>query len=393
MKILVVGHYHSATGYATVVENICKQLCKRHEVHLFALNHNAQFDQKEKWQVYQNTLIGDDYGFYSLADILKNVDPQILLVVHDLFTAGDYAKVVRECPKKPKLIFYGPIEGRNLPDGEINILRDLDSLVLFTEFAKEEVCTGFNGLDKYSNSYNNPPISVIPHGVDQKNFYSIDKAVARSQIWKESKNLNDLFIVLNANRNSPRKRLDLTLEGFALFAKSAPEARLCLHCGTRDIGYDLIRMIKHLGIEHQVIWTSLDKWHPRFTKDHLNLVYNACDVGINTSYGEGWGLIAFEHGITEAAQIVPDHSACSELWKEAGVLLKGTRSFKEEFSSIEYSEVSVKSVVETLTMLYNDPDFLTERSKSASKLASQPKFNWDKIGKKWELLIEEVMNN
>jgi D-inositol-3-phosphate glycosyltransferase len=37
----------------------------------------------------------------------------------------------------------------------------------------------------------------------------------------------------------------------------------------------------------------------------LNLLRNACDVGINTSMGEGWGLAGFEHGATGAAQIVP----------------------------------------------------------------------------------------
>ena len=41
----------------------------------------------------------------------------------------------------------------------------------------------------------------------------------------------------------------------------------------------------------------------------LNLLYNACDVGITTSMGEGWGLVSFEHGAAGAAQIVPDHSA------------------------------------------------------------------------------------
>jgi D-inositol-3-phosphate glycosyltransferase len=50
----------------------------------------------------------------------------------------------------------------------------------------------------------------------------------------------------------------------------------------------------------------------------LNLLYNACDVGINTSMGEGWGLVSFEHGATGGAQIVPEHTACAELWADVG---------------------------------------------------------------------------
>jgi len=30
--------------------------------------------------------------------------------------------------------------------------------------------------------------------------------------------------------------------------------------------------------------------------NELNIVYNACDIGINTSVREGWGLVSFEHG-------------------------------------------------------------------------------------------------
>ena len=58
------------------------------------------------------------------------------------------------------------------------------------------------------------------------------------------------------------------------------------------------------------------------TEQQINLLYNACDVGINTSMGEGWGLISFEHGATGAAQIVPAHTSFIENWTGAADLLR-----------------------------------------------------------------------
>ena len=41
----------------------------------------------------------------------------------------------------------------------------------------------------------------------------------------------------------------------------------------------------------------------------LNRLYNACAIGLNTSAGEGFGLVSFEHAATGAPQVVPDHDA------------------------------------------------------------------------------------
>ena len=55
-----------------------------------------------------------------------------------------------------------------------------------------------------------------------------------------------------------------------------------------------------------------------FSNDDLNRLYGACDVGVNTSCGEGWGLVSFEHALTGAAQVVPRNSVCEELWEGGG---------------------------------------------------------------------------
>ena len=48
--------------------------------------------------------------------------------------------------------------------------------------------------------------------------------------------------------------------------------------------------------------------------EKLNQIYNACDLGINTSMGEGWGLTAHEMAAAGKPQLGPAHSATLELF-------------------------------------------------------------------------------
>lgn len=53
---------------------------------------------------------------------------------------------------------------------------------------------------------------------------------ARRALWGDETQLADSFLVLNANRNQKRKRIDITLKAFAALARDKPEnVKLLLH--------------------------------------------------------------------------------------------------------------------------------------------------------------------
>ena len=64
----------------------------------------------------------------------------------------------------------------------------------------------------------------------------MDKKEARKKLKLDE----DLFIVFNGNRNQFRKRIDITCEAFAKFAVGKPEARMYLHMGMKDQGWDIM---------------------------------------------------------------------------------------------------------------------------------------------------------
>ena len=84
------------------------------------------------------------------------------------------------------------------------------------------------------------------------------------------------------------------------------------------------------GIEDRLILTAVEPYLPAVGDEVLNWIFNACDVGINTSVGEGWGLVNLEHAATGAAQVVPRHSACEELWTGSALLLEPCMSLTSE---------------------------------------------------------------
>jgi glycosyltransferase involved in cell wall biosynthesis len=213
---------------------------------------------------------------------------------------------------------------------------------------------------------------------------------ARQRLFPGRPEVWDGFLVLNANRNVWRKRVDLTLEAFADFARGKSDVWLYLHMGMNDRGVDLPALAARLGIADRLLFTTGSPERPEVTDEHLNLIYNACDVGVNTATAEGWGLVAWEHAATGAAQVVPRHSACRELWEGTGLLLDLVDPCAAPGDEL-HGVVSTAALAEALERLYRSPDFLEERSRAAFVQATAPQFSWTRIAERWGEIFDEVL--
>ena len=120
------------------------------------------------------------------------------------------------------------------------------------------------------------------------------------------------------------------------------------------------------------------------------MLYNACDVGINTSMGEGWGLVSFEHGAAGAAQIVPDHSACAEVWNGRAEMIPPARRYRPEFSVFEMGEVSAEGVAQALNNLYGNPQRRQQLAQAAYQAALNPEYSWDAVAGRFDGLFAEL---
>jgi glycosyltransferase involved in cell wall biosynthesis len=408
-KILVIGDGAAPTGFARVVDSILVRLTKSYDIKQLIPYHVDVADIPRDWpwqhfSVDHGSNLGGDKPIDSLLDDLK---PELIFIVNDMHVIRKYILLLDPWRKghDVKLIAYCPIDLTPLPLELVKPLRDLDALVTYTDFGRRVIEHSFTQLNTGGSISSAPEVQVIPHGIDTGAFFPVNsditsasgipdrKQARRSLFGEDVEDYLDSFIVLNANRNQPRKRIDLTIASFSLFARDKPaNVFLYLHMGLKDLGWDIEELCKRHGI-HQRLIVSSNKAAPPFLEDErLNLIYNACDVGVNTAVAEGWGLVSFEHAATGAAQIVPCHAALAELWEGSAAAVYPRFILTDPKGLFEEHFVAPQDVAASLENLYRDPVHLRQMSLKAYQNATQPKYSWDIIAETWKRLFDHHLN-
>jgi D-inositol-3-phosphate glycosyltransferase len=402
--VLVAGDGVAPTGFARVLHSILGRLTESYEFHHLAVNYGGE-PHPHAWQIYPADGGGDLYGVRRVREMVERLRPRLVFLLNDPWLLGGYLDALRDCRAGLKVVAYAPVDAEPLEAELVAPLVGLDHLVLYTRFGRAAIEDAAARLRLHQPEAAFPALSVIPHGVDCTLFqplagtpaataagdFSASRAAARQVLFSDPA-LADAWIVLNANRNQPRKRIDMTIKGFALFARDKPaNVRLYLHMGMVDCGWNVAALARRYGIEDRLILTAEERFLPAVSDEALNRIYNACDVGINTSLGEGWGLVNLEHGATGAAQVVPRHSACAEIWDGAAELMEPAVSLTMEGILTEGWLVTPEEVAAALERLYASPDLLRRRSAAAFRAATRPDFHWDDVARRWDALFRQLL--
>jgi glycosyltransferase involved in cell wall biosynthesis len=218
------------------------------------------------------------------------------------------------------------------------------------------------------------------------------RLAARRQLWPHQPDWHDAFVVLNANRQMPRKRVDLTIEAFARFARGKPPGvKLWLqHAIMSEKEHaEISALVERHGIMDRVRLSRLGA--PPLSDQELNLAYNAADVGLNTAMGEGWGMVSFEHAAAGAAQIVPRHSACEELWNGSAEIVDTHDVGIPSCTLLKMRAVTVDGVAEALGTLYDEPERLSRMSLRAYQNATRPEYRWERIAEQWCAVLDDAL--
>ena len=137
--------------------------------------------------------------------------------------------------------------------------------------------------------------------------------------------------------------------------------------------------------------TQADNSRPTFSDEQLNYLYNACDVGINTTTGEGWGMPSFEHAATRSAQIVPRHTSLADLWKGAAEFVDPTLTLTYPGNLTHAHIVTPQGVAAALQPLYEDDPHREKLAEAAYRNATRPEFSWSAISRRWRRLFDELL--
>lgn len=392
-SILVVGDAAVPTGYARVLRSILEPLADR-----YALTHLAtRYDGSAHtypWTLLPAADFGDPYGLTGFAEAVDRVRPDIVFLLYDLAYQARYLERLRASAWRPAVVIYSPIESGPLEPEILDGLAGTSRYVVFSRYARDLVLDSLASPHRASRPAFPADVDVIPHGVDADMFRPLPggRAAARRALGLAGADLDDAFIVLNGNRNLVKKRLDVTIEAFARFAADKPASvRLLLHTDIAGGAFNVMALSRRHGITNRLILTS-DDGTPDLSNERLNQVYNACDVGVNTSVSEGCGLVSFEHAATRRAQIVPGSPCLRDLWGDAAVIVEPALVMTNpDLLTLSYP-VSSDAVAQALERLYSDGRERERMADRAYRHATRPALSWSAISRGWDKLFAEVLD-
>jgi len=389
MKGLFICDGVTPTGFARVAHGIIENLPDEWEIDHLAINYRGD-PHEYKHNIFPAMLGGDLWGFNRLKDF-KDIQYDFIFILNDIWVIAEYLKVIQNLKDgditytPPPIIVYFPVDGTDFSPAWFHDFDLVSTAVVYTEFGKEVCLKAMPEVD----------FEIIPHGTDLETFYPMkDKLEVRKQYFDKNPELWDSFIVLNVNRNQPRKRLDVALEGFAEFCQDKPDnVKYYHHAGIKDSGWNILNLATKLGVQHRVILTNTVKDTQRVTLEELNMIYNCADVGINTSTGEGWGLCSTENAACGIPQIVPNHSACIELFEDVGILIPINQYLWSPDTLVKGGLVHPSDVAEALELLYENKELREMLGRESYKKFTSKKYTWKDIAKKWQKIFERYGNN
>jgi glycosyltransferase involved in cell wall biosynthesis len=319
--VLISTHVDQITGYSKVAHNMLKQLATltpRVKVYHFGFQRHPGKPGMRKVPegvVAYDAAANEDpveegFGFNKCKEYLEMVNPDIVMIYNDPLIIGKFLETLKysKASSTFKLwVYVDQVYNGIAPTLMDKIRTEADRVYAFTD-------TWAKALDQYGTF---PDVKILEHAVDPFVF----KHVTERERVSLRANMNlpkDAVVFLNINRNSQRKRLDLTLGGFAelLSRRTDKPYYLILATGLNPQSgayYDVQRIFQTEILERGLPPTMLQRLLLIDTSSQsilgdeaVNGLYNAADIGMNTSDGEGFGLCQLEHMYTGAPQIVTD---------------------------------------------------------------------------------------
>jgi FkbM family methyltransferase len=332
VKILFYATYPNvSTGYSRIANILTNHLAEQgHDVYYFGIS-NFPNSHKITRHIHPNIKLIDAfeeeaklntselYGVNVICDQIQLIKPDLVFIYNDIIVISRILNNFsqKKIAKTFKLFIYLDLV---YTFEKINMVRHIDNyadlILVFSECWKENLIQMNVKSDK---------IKILPHGFDTDKFFPIDILEARKQFNFSQ----DDFIILNSNRNSYRKSIDKTIDAFIKFLSvknSDKRIKLFLNLDTDEKNvfnsYNVFNQLEIACLRNNLNYSNVINNHiyingsrENFSDETLNLLYNACDIGINTCIGEGFGLCNLEHGGIGKPQIISGVGALRDIFK------------------------------------------------------------------------------
>lgn len=220
---------------------------------------------------------------------------------------------------------------------------------------------------------------IIPHGVDSRLFRPIPEP-GRSRL-KDSRGLAECFVVGSLGNNSRRKRFDLVIRSFALFAQARQNARLMIKTDrfvSLD-GVDLPALIKREGISDRVEVIAKER-----TDQELVELYNLMDLYLNLSEWEGFCIPVIEAMACGVPVVSLPIQGPGEILPYRDTLVTGSL-VREEGGSLLY-EADPQAVCRVLLEIAEQGELRIQLSRRG-RAEAESRYDIGRIVESWEAVL------
>jgi glycosyltransferase involved in cell wall biosynthesis len=347
------------------------------------------------YEYYKETMA----GYRLLPELLKK-NPAIIFIINDNGLLVRYQYIIKCIGYTGKVVFYMPVDKQTFLPGGFNEFSRLhggqcDLLLTMNQHSRRLITeTGYP-----------EKVECLPHAIPSNIWTSLglDRRLCRNKLYghigiPEEK----LYIVVNMNKTtSVRKQLDVTLQSFAkflLYFKENFEENLEEKFQRFPLlvvkdNPSLRLMVNKMGISKHVSFCDNS-----ISIKSMNEIYTSADVGLNTSKGEGWGLVACEMALCAVPQIIPrntshpeifgpdyDYIECDKIYEkptDSIAIVKSYRSYDKTNLGIRMGAVKKDNSVKTLpapdntttAILVSDNSKMSELYKQIELLDQQERF-------------------
>ena len=400
LKILALGDF-GQTGLGIALREPLKRLylTGKYDVIQMGIGYNgwSAFLDKNIYPYPVIPVYGRKFGYDCLHKAVMKYQPDIIFTCLDVQWVGflawpesknsklnkDAINVLCHKNRKFRHLGYFPVDGlcRNsrLPRGFEEIIRGIDIPVTYSEFTCSAIKKQM-GIE----------LPMIHHGIDTKTYFPVDRKKARARLNIPT----DRFVVGMVATNQERKQFEDFIPAFAKFCKDKPDVSILLFTNPKPNASTEAHDLIDLMDQYEILNRYIDTQKIQMCSDEImNMVYNAIDIGVLCTQGEGFGLPIIHHHAAGAPVLATDCTSCTELTVHEIERVKPRGTIIGFNNNIVRYLTDIDDLADKLNTLYHERELLAQIGEMGLKNVLQ-NFDYDNaILPRWEKLLESHFPN
>lgn len=391
-KVLWMGDAGCHTGFATVTHAIGERLvAKGHDVHVLAYNFKGDYWPTSLKLYRPNTLdLSDQLGRSRIVEMLGKVEPDVVVMLNDphilmwLLYGNTYDKEFWLLKYRP-ILTYIPVDGYNMPPVWTETLSKYTNVIAMSRF----------GQDSFPNA------QMVYHGVDSAKFYPVSPGhpitlsngtvCTTKQECKQAFGYDpDGFLILRVDKNSGRKDFGATWKALLPIVQRHSDVQVHLHTAAKaETGVDIDALTSRDEPTMKRFYTpGLHNSFIGWEQSDLLALYNAADLFVSTSRGEGFGLTLAESLAAGVPVVAQNVSAIPEVVGPGGVLIDPERMITVPHA-VDHWLSDIPAFTEAVEGLYLDSTRREQLGKAGREHVAES-FSWDAAADRFHEYVEAM---